>query len=274
MRISIASLVAVLVMVLAAAPGAHGQKGGPAQVLLGGQGVVSPDGKTRYVALTTGRQTIVSFVQVKSGQVLRWRQMPGYFGVPVISLDGTTEGVSRDGRTLVLATPTGGGSTQFALIDTKTLRLRRIDLEGTWSYDAISPDGSLLYLIQYSGYGSAAPTYRVRAYDVAARRMLARPVVDPANGERLMRGWSVTRKTTSDGRWAYTLYARAKGQPFVHVLDTTRRQALCVDLPLELEQSRQMGLRLALRADRMLDVRERGRTVATVDMRRFVVHRH
>jgi len=254
--------------------GAHGQKGGPSQVLLGGQGVVSPDGKTRYVALSTGTQTIVSFVQVKSGQVLRWRQLRGYFGVPVISLDGTTEGISRDGRKLVLATPSGGTSTQFALIDTKTLRLRRIGLRGIWSYDAISPDGSLLYLIQYSGLGSATPAYRVRAYDVAARRMLARPVVDPENGERLMRGWSVTRKTTSDGRWAYTLYAREKGQPFVHALDTTKRRALCVDLPLKLEQSRQMGLRLTLRADRMLDVRDGGRTVATVDMRRFVVDKH
>lgn len=274
MRISIASLVVVLVTILATASGAHGQKGGPAQVLLGGQGVVSPDGKTRYVALSTGNQTIVSFVRVKSGHVLRWVQTPGYFGVPVIALDGTTEGVSRDGRKLVLATPSGGTSTQFALVDTKTLRISRVHFQGTWSYDAISPDGSLLYLIQYSGYGSAAPTYRVRAYDVAARRMLARPVVDPKNGERLMRGWSVTRKTTSDGRWAYTLYARAKGRPFVHVLDTTRRQALCVDLPLRLEQSRQMGLRLALHANRMLAVRDAGRTVATVDMRRFVVHKH
>lgn len=265
--------VALVVLGGLAAVGANAQKGAPSAVLLGGQGVVSPDGRTRYVTLTTGRQTIVSFVQVKGGQVFRWRQLPGYFGVSVISLDGTTDGVSRDGRTLVLATPSGGKSTQFALIDTKTLRLRRIDLRGSWSYDAISPDGSLLYLIQYSGVGSSL-AYRVRVYDVNARRVLARPVVDQEIGERLMRGWSVTRKTSSDGRWAYTLYARAKHEPFVHALDTARKQAFCIDLPLDLTQSRQMELRLALRADRMLDIRDGRRSLATVDTRRFIVHKH
>ena len=264
---------ALVVLGSVGAAGADAQKGAPSQVLFGGQGVVSPDGKTRYVTLATGRQTIVSFVQVKGGQVFRWRQLPGAFGIPVISLDGTTDGVSRDGRTLVLATPSGGKSTQFAFVDTKTLRLRRIDLRGSWSYDAISPDGSLLYLIQYSGAGTSL-AYRVRAYDADARRLLARPVVDREIGERLMRGWSVTRKTTSDGRWAYTLYAREKHEPFVHALDTMRRQAYCIDLPLELKQARQMELRLALRAGRMLDIRDGGRTVATVDTRRFIVHKH
>ena len=33
---------------------------------------------------------------------------PGYFDVPVISLDGATAGVSHDGKKLVLATSAGG----------------------------------------------------------------------------------------------------------------------------------------------------------------------
>jgi len=219
-------IVAVSVLSAVGAAGADAQKGGPVTVLTGGKGVVAPDGKVRYVTLTTGRQTIVSFVQLPSGRVLQWRQLPGYFGVPVIALDGTTDGVSGDGRSLVLATPSGGITTQFAVVDTKTLKLRRVTLEGTWSYDAISPDGSFLYLIQYSGVGPNLAD-RVRAYDLAARRLLARPIVDAEIGERLMRGWSVTRRTSSDGRWAYTLYARQKHAPFVHALDTARSQAYC-----------------------------------------------
>ena len=89
-----------------------------------------------------------------------------------------------------------------------------------------------------------------------------------------MRGWSVTRKTSSNGRWAYTLYARAKKEPFVHALDTVRRQAYCIDLPLDLTRPDQMSLRLALRADRMLEVRQGRDTVAAVDTRTLVVHRH
>jgi hypothetical protein len=268
-------LVVLLVAALAAtgAASADAQKGGPVTVLTGGQGVVAPDGKIRYVTLTTGLQTIVSFVQLPSGQVRQWRQLPGYFGIPVIALDGTTDGVSGDGRTLVLATPSGGVTTQFALIDTKTMKLRRVTLRGTWSYDAISPDGSILYLIQYKELGPSL-SYRVRAYDLAARRLLARPIVDAEIGERLMRGWSVTRKTTSDGRWAYTLYARAKKEPFVHALDTVRRQAYCIDLPLELKKPQQLTLRLALRGSRMLEVRQGRDNVAAIDTRTLVVHKH
>jgi hypothetical protein len=247
-------------------------KGSEATVLLGGRGVLAPDGKTRYVTLTTGRQTIVSFVELPSGQVNRWRQVRGYFGVPVISLDGTTEGVSRNGRKLVLA-EMYADRTRFAVIDTTTMRLRLVQLKGSWSFDAISPDGSILYLIQYTAIGGS-PAYKVRAYDMTARRLFARPIVDSDIGERLMRGWALTRKTSSDGRWAYTLYARQKHVPFVHALDTVRRQAYCIDVPLDLKKREQMTLRLSLRADRMLQIRQGRANVAAIDTRTFVVHRH
>ncbi len=255
--------------------GASAQKGGgaPLSVLLGGQGVASPDGKVRYVALTTGRQTIVSVVRVRGGRVDRWRLLSGYFGVPIVSLDGATAGVSHDGRKLVLATVAGGTTTQFAVIDTRTLKLRRIELRGLWSFDAIAPDASTLYLVQYSGPGSNA-AYSVRAYDLATNRMLSRPIVDRDVGAELMRGWAVTRATSSDGRWAYTLYAKQKGKPFVHALDTADRKAYCIDLPLEFGRPEQMGLRLRLRAGRMLEVRNGQEMVATVDTRSFVVHTH
>src|SRR5207248_3337256 len=46
-----------------------------------------------------------------------------------------------------------------------------------------------------------------------------------------MSGAPITRATTRDGRWAYTLYLRGNGRAFIHALDTTRRAAVCVDLP-------------------------------------------
>jgi hypothetical protein len=273
----------LLVLVVAAlaatgAASADAQKGLPAAHLIGGKGVLAPDGQHRYVALTAGRQTIVSVVRVNGGQVVRWRLVGGYVGVPVVGEDGTTDGLSRDGRTLVLAgIPEARAGdrvvTPFAILDTRTLRLRKLSLPGTWAYDAISPDGSMLYLIEYERY-DASPTYRVRAYDLAARRLLARAIVDRTIGERLMRGWAVTRRTTSDGRWAYTLYARAGKEPFVHALDTTQRRAYCIDLPLDLRRPEQMRLRLALSRNRMLDVRHGGETVAVVDTRSFVAHKH
>jgi hypothetical protein len=268
-------LVALVVAALAVigSASADAQKGGPATVLDAGRGVVAPGGKTRYVTLSTGRQTILSFVQIPGGQVLRWRLLRGYFGVPVVGVDGTTDGVSQDGRTLVLASLYDGERTQFAVVDTKTLKLRRVAFRGSWSYDAISPDGSLFYLVQYKGLGTS-PSYRVRVYDLEARRLFARPVVDADIGERLMFGWSVTRQTSPSGRWAYTLYARQKREPFVHALDTVSRRALCIDLPLDLKRAEQMALRLSLRGDRTLEVRRGRDTLAALDTQTFVVHRH
>jgi hypothetical protein len=46
-----------------------------------------------------------------------------------------------------------------------------------------------------------------------------------------MRGTAAARVMSADGRWAYTLYTRPKGAPFVHALDTERRTAACIDLP-------------------------------------------
>lgn len=45
-----------------------------------------------------------------------------------------------------------------------------------------------------------------------------------------MLGSAVSRAATRDGRWQYTLYERGDGSAFVHVLDTIRLEAVCVDL--------------------------------------------
>ena len=74
--------------------------------------------------------------------------------------------------------------TRFEILDATSLRVRDdITLPGTYSFDAISPDGGLLYLIQYT-----SPTdpshYLVRAYDVSSRHLLRAPVVDPSESGR------------------------------------------------------------------------------------------
>jgi hypothetical protein len=269
------SILVAISVVLAAAfsvpASGTGAGGGPITIMFGGKGVLSPDGKVRYVALTTSRQTILSVVRVRGGQVFRSRLLRGYLGVPVVGSDGTTEGVSADGRTLVLAsTPGISRSTQFAVVDTKTLRLRRVALRGSWSYDAISPDGKTLFLIEYLSTG-ATPPYRVRAYDLEARRLLTRIVVDRVQKASVMYGQAVTRATSSDGRWAYTLYARAKNAPFVHALDTVRKQARCIFLPARLVLGKQLSLRLRLQRGGELAVHNQRATVAVIDTRTWRV---
>lgn len=275
----LATLVAALALLAAITAGAGGANGSAYSPGLdhGWEGVRAPSGEVRYVTLGTPRSTMVVAISMRGGRVLRSRAVRGFYGVPLIAYDGTTSGLSGDGRTLVLATygplPGDSGTTSFLALRAKNLKpYRRIELRGSWSFDALSPDGTRLYLVEHISAGPS-PKYRVRAYDLAAGRLLPNAVIDRLVSKAIMGGQPVTRATTPGGRWAYTLYARAKGKPFVHALDTARRQAFCIDLPLKLGEQEQMRLRLRLRQD-ALTVRLAGNSLATVHARSFVVQRH
>jgi hypothetical protein len=65
---------------------------------------------------------------------------------------------------------------------------------------------------------------------VSSGRLLHEPVIDPDEKGEPMTGKPVTRAMSLGGRWAYTLYQGSEEGPFVHALDTTRGEAVCVDL--------------------------------------------
>jgi hypothetical protein len=237
----------------------------------GADGVVSPDHVLRFVTLATPRSTVVAAIRVQTGRVVRSNALRGFYGVPIVAWDNSTGGLSADGKTLVLGSygpfPGDAGVTRFAVLDTNTLRKTRLlALRGSWAYDAISPDGSKVFLIEYLAAGQN-PHYRVRSADLRTGRLDPEVIVDRREDEVLMRGQPVTRATSRDGRWAYTLYARPKHGPFVHALDTDRGQAYCVDLPLRLRQLEQMALRLRMRGDGALEIRNRHARLAVVDTR-------
>jgi hypothetical protein len=244
----------------------------------GWDGVLAPGGTTRYVALPGQRETIVAAVRVRDGRIARWGAVDGGFGIPLVALDGSTDGLSGDGKRLVLAAPTWnpGPVSRFPILATSNFRvLNTVALRGAWAFDAISADASTLFLIQYLGSSTSANAsyqpYRVRAFDVAAAKLVPGAIVDRREEEALMRGQPATRTWSTDHRWAYTLYARQSQPPFVHALDTERREAFCIDLPLRLNQSKQMALRLRLRADGSLAVVSGRRTLAAVDTKTFAL---
>jgi hypothetical protein len=251
----------------AAGAGANGSAYAPGLVY-GATGVRAPSGAFRYVTLATSRSTIVAAIRVRSGRVLRSGVLRGFYGVPIVAWDNSTGGVSGDGRTLVLGAygpaPGSPGATPFAVLSTRTPRpIKRFQLKGSWAFDAISPDGSRLYLIEYLAAGHS-PRYRVRSADARTGRLDFEVIVDRREDEVLMRGQPVTRRSSADGRWAYTLYARPSAEPFVHALDTVEGEAYCIDLPLELRQVEQMALRLRLGKDK-LEVHRGRTTLAVVD---------
>lgn len=279
MKSSIAALVAALAFVAAIAAGGAGANGSPFSpgLAYGWDGVIAPSGDVRFVTLGTPASTVVAAIRVRGGRVLRTRVLRGFYGVPLVAYDGTPGGLSGDGRWLVVASygpfPGTSGTTRFAILATKTFKLRRlIVLDGSWSYDAIAPDGSTLFFTQHLSAGKN-PVYRVRTFDVATG-LLRGAIVDRLEGEEEMGGEPVTRATSPDGRWAYTLYARRKNEPFVHALDTARKEGFCIDVPLHLAQPKQMELRLKLggRAE-ALTVRLGRVSMATIDTESFAVRR-
>jgi hypothetical protein len=239
--------------------------GGPSPGLDFGNGIVAPGGALRYSALSDGRTTLLESVAVGSGRVRGFTYFKGSYGIPLVTFGGDTGGLSRDGQDLVLASWPGLPSTRFLLVDASSFQIRgRARLKGNWSFDAISPDGSLMYLIHYLGSPSRLyQPYEVRAFDWNTLRLYPGAIVDRREPDEKMTGRPLARTGSSSG-WAYTLYSRVGKPPFVHALDTVHRRAFCVDLPWRHSAKWVATVRLRMHGG-MLELRRGGRAIARMD---------
>jgi|RhiMetdeSRZDD1v2_1073273.scaffolds.fasta_scaffold67185_1 hypothetical protein len=274
-RVRLALIGFALTAMLVVSGAAFGDKGGPsAGVELGGAGIAAVDGTLRYVARSNAGLTTVTAYDRDGQSVRHGVAGRGVLGIPRVAFDGTLDGLAHDGRSLVLASPGRvEGTSRFAVISTPSLELRRmITLRGSWSFDALSPDGRKLYLVEYASTGR--PTYRVRSYDLVRGTLLREAVIDPRRGGRAMTGLPVTRAFGPGGVWAYTLYQKPGGFPFVHALDTVRGQALCIELPWKGNQGRLFDVRMHVRGRALVLNTHTGTHLATIDTREFVVHAH
>jgi hypothetical protein len=237
----------------------------PVDLAAGADGVVGPNGGFRFGALSTPGGTVLTKT-TEGGQVLQAGVLEGSWGVPVVTNDGTSGGLSADGSTLVLvrtASRQPRRHTSFAVVTTKRFAVTRtIELKGKWNFDALSPDASTVYLIQTTDPRTSR--YAVRAYNLRTGRLLPDPIVDPSEPDEPMRGSPMTRTTSRGGRWVYTLYAGGD-HPFVHALDTVSRTSLCLDLPQRAARHAWRS-RLAIRGAR-IQVRYRNRVIASASRR-------
>ena len=242
-------LLVLAVAALAAAPAALAD--GPLPYAMqNSSGVLSPDGSLRYLALSSGTNTVLAEMQTRDGTLRVETSLPGSYGIPTIVAGGPGAGLSPDGRTLVVGNPALDLVSRFLVIDTRTLRTKnRIVLDGSYAFDALSPDASRLYLIQHTeaSYGDYSH-YVVRAYDLGTNRLLPGRIADRTQKGWVMDGYPLARVTSADGRWVYTLYQNgsAGGYPFIHALDTVRGVAHCIGVPLA-DQSGISNLVLSLR---------------------------
>jgi hypothetical protein len=234
----------------------------------GGEGVLSNDGSLRFVAIGAGESTVVSAIKSSDGSGWKSQTVAGSFGVPMLTQRGPAGGMFRDGSTFVLQSTGYNQATQFMLISTQDLATRdSIALKGNFAFDALSPDGSRLYLIQHRSEQDVQH-YTVRAYDLNAHKLLPGRIADKTQKGWLMQGWPVSRTTSDSGRWAYTLYANPGGMPFIHALDTVKGIAHCVGIPwpaTDRDQNPVFSFALSLKGTKLLVKQNDGRTYRMVN---------
>jgi hypothetical protein len=160
----------------------------------------------------------------------------GAWALPRIGYDPTPVGLSADGKTLVLV-PAGTAdphrtASRFAVVPfppiagAPQLAPRVVELPGALDFDAVSPDGRILYVVQHlDGDGG----YQVRAVDLPAGTMRPEIITDKRNLDEAMAGWPIAQLRSPTGL-VLTLY-RGVDHPFIHALDTAGAWAVCIDLP-------------------------------------------
>jgi hypothetical protein len=167
------------------------------------------------------------------------QDIEGRWRLPTVGLDPIPRGVSADRSTIVLveadAEQGSAGSdrtvSRFAVVDGR-LGLgnapRIIELPGAFDFDALSPDGALLYVAEQVP-GPLEARYQVRAVETATGRMRDAIIVDKRNIDEEMAGWPLDQARRADGM-VMTLYRGAE-YPFVHALSSKEAWAVCIDLP-------------------------------------------
>jgi hypothetical protein len=215
-----------------------GPSADPAVLTAGTDKVVDPDGHILTVR-PEGAATVVRRYG-RSGQAAGQLSLPGRWILPRVVATGPVEGLAPDGRALVLEGGTTAGASRFALVPSSlSQKPRTITLAGDFTFDAWSPDATILYLVEHRPPRGSGH-YVVRAYDIGRTSLRDGAVVDKRNIDEDMAGHPEARAMTPGGAIVATLYLPARGAvelaheehgPFVHLLYTDQAQALCVDLP-------------------------------------------
>jgi murein peptide amidase A len=222
------------------------------------QGVVTEQNGTSYRYVTVSPRTkpaltIVERIDMSDGTIDRWWYLRGSYAIPAVAYDGSAGGLSANGRTLALINFTRAyppALPKIAVIDTDVyLRhprrpgqrrprhaIRYLNLRGYFYFQAISPNGSKVYLRHYrthdrgSRYDRASDDFDLWTLNTRTGGLTPRPLT--VSNDRLgLAGLPISGASSADGRWAYALYDGDMRRPFLLALDTVSGRLIRVDLP-------------------------------------------
>ena len=204
----------------------------------------------RYVSVnprTKPALTIVERIDTNDGAIDRWWYLRGSYIIPAVAFDGSAGGLSANGNVLALVRFTRTyppRRTKLAILDADVyLRHPRkpgqdrpqhaisyLSLPGYFAFQAISPNGSKLYLRHYRTHGRGSDDFGLRVLDTRSGRLARRPLA-ASDGGRPLAGLPISGASSPDGHWAYALYDGDRRTPFLLALDTVGGRAIRVDLP-------------------------------------------
>ena len=224
----------------------------------GSRGIVTDKdgGSYRYVTVsprTKPALTIVERIDTSDGAIDRWWHLRGSYAIPAVAYDGSAGGLSANGKTLALvnfARTYPPPLTKLAILDTEVyLRhprrpgqqrprhaIRYLNLRGYFYFQAISPNGSRIYLRHYrthdrgSRHDRASDDFDLWKLDARTGGLAPRPLT-VSNDRRELAGLPISGATSPDGRWTYALYDGDMRRPFLLALDTVDGRTVRVDLP-------------------------------------------
>lgn len=166
--------------------------------------------------------------------------LDGHWRLPTLGDDPMPVGYSANHTTVVLvpdraATSAAPAKTSSFAVLHEGAALgwelgRVIELPGSYEYDALSPDGSILYVVEHLD-ATAGGRYQVRSIDVNSGAVDPTVISDKRFANEPMAGAPITQLRRTDGM-VLTLY-RGPDHPFVHALNSKEKWALCIDLPAE-----------------------------------------
>jgi len=202
------------------------------QVLTLPLGVPDVSWATMVAATAAHGTTLVKELEVQQEPPGRSQSIEGEWRLPTIGADPPPVGVSADGQTIVLieaGAGAGDGASRFAILSrTFDTKPKIVELSGSFEYDALSPDGSTLYLVEHLA-GPPDGHYQVRAVDTATGTLREGIVVDKQVLNEPMAGYPIAQLRQSNG-FVFTLYRGAE-HPFIHALSSADGWAVCIDLP-------------------------------------------
>lgn len=203
--------------------------------------VGAPDATWGHVLTATPgeRATLIRNLVVQPGSGGSTQEIEGRWVLPTVGLDPIPQGVSADRSTIVLVQAdakrgaAGAARTvsRFAVVDARLAlgyEPRIIELAGGFDFDALSPDGTLLFVAEQVP-GPLDGRYQVRVVETATGKLRDAIIVDKRNIDAQMAGWPVDQARRADGL-VMTLYRGAE-YPFVHALSSVDAWAVCIGLP-------------------------------------------